>query len=226
MNDAEMDAMLRETAQDRRLSRGERKAVRAVIEQRGLNERELARFRARAFAVAAELAHGGRPTGDLLNWLEETLKALIPSGRTRRAEAHFSPGDDCLRAIVSNIRACRESLDICVFTITDDRISEVIAGAHERGVTVRVISDDDKSLDRGSDIDRLSRLGVDVRVDRTDAHMHHKYAIFDRQLLATGSYNWTRSAATANQENILLTDDGRLVRRYSAEFESLWHRFG
>ena len=32
--------------------------------------------------------------------------------------------------------------------------------AHRRNVQVRVISDDDKAMDAGSDIDRLERMGI------------------------------------------------------------------
>ena len=225
MTDEDMDEILHETAEDRRLSRSERKALRKIVEEDGLSDAELARFRRRAFAVAHELAQGGRPTGELLRWLEDTVKALLPGADTRRAEAHFSPGEDCLRAILSNLRLARRSVDICVFTITDDRIAEAILAAHGRGVSVRVISDDDKTLDRGSDVRRLASAGVPVRMDRSEAHMHHKFALFDGATLATGSYNWTRSAARSNQENLLISDDARLVRRFAATFDALWSKY-
>ena len=54
--------------------------------------------------------------------------------------------------------------------------------------------------------------------------MHHKFAVFDGQLLFTGSYNWTESAEVANFENALLVDDPALVARYAALFERLFAR--
>jgi phosphatidylserine/phosphatidylglycerophosphate/cardiolipin synthase-like enzyme len=56
--------------------------------------------------------------------------------------------------------------------------------------------------------------------------MHHKFAIFDQRLLVTGSYNWTRSAAERNRENLAVTDDRRLVAAFREEFERLWRDFG
>ena len=41
----------------------------------------------------------------------------------------------------------------------------------------------------------------------------------------TGSYNWTRSAAEHNRENLAVTDDRRLVAAFSEEFERLWTEF-
>ena len=52
--------------------------------------------------------------------------------------------------------------------------------------------------------------------------MHHKFAISDNKLLLNGSYNWTRSASTENNENISITNDLRLVSLFQNEFERLW----
>lgn len=225
MNDAEMDAVLAETLEDRRLSRSERTALRKLVRDRGLDNRALERFRRRAFVAADEAAKGGRPTGDILEWLEDTVRALLPQVEPPRAESYFSPGETCLRAILASIRNARSSIDVCVFTITDDRISDALLDAHKGGAKVRIISDDDKSEDRGSDLDRFERAGIDTRTDRTEAHMHHKFAIFDRDTLLTGSYNWTRSAERANQENVVLTDDPRLTGDFQGCFDRLWRSF-
>ena len=56
--------------------------------------------------------------------------------------------------------------------------------------------------------------------------MHHKFALFDRMLLVNGSYYWTRSAAERNEENLVVSDDPRLVGSFQAEFEKLWDQFG
>ena len=52
--------------------------------------------------------------------------------------------------------------------------------------------------------------------------MHHKYAIFDDSRVLTGSYNWTRSAAEFNEENIIVSDDSRLQGLFSQHFKQLW----
>jgi len=47
--------------------------------------------------------------------------------------------------------------------------------------------------------------------------------ITDNKALITGSYNWTRSAARFNHENILLTREGPVIKSFSKEFEQLWN---
>ena len=81
------------------------------------------------------------------------------------------------------------------------------------------------SLDLGSDVMRLSDAGIEVRFDVDPNHMHHKFALFDRRLLVTGSYNWTRGAAEGNYENIVVTDDPRLVKQFGKEFDRLSELF-
>ena len=141
-------------------------------------------------------------------------------------EVHFSPGETCLGAILDQLEDARRSIDVCVFTITDDRIARALLAAHERGIKLRVITDNDKANDEGSDVWKLERAGIPVRVDRTEWHMHHKFAVFDGRIALTGSYNWTRGAARNNEENLVLCEDERFVTAFRWEFERLWERLG
>jgi phosphatidylserine/phosphatidylglycerophosphate/cardiolipin synthase-like enzyme len=99
-----------------------------------------------------------------------------------------------------------------------------VLAAHRRGVAVRLITDNDKVFDNGSDVIALQRAGVPVRVDQSAAHMHHKFALFDQRWLLNGSYNWTRSAATENEENLVLCNDPALLRQFAQAFDALWEQ--
>lgn len=81
--------------------------------------------------------------------------------------AYFSPGNDCINAILESINNAEHSLKICVFTISDDRISEGILKAFSRGSDVKVLTDNEKLYDKGADIMELAAKGVPVRVDMT-----------------------------------------------------------
>ncbi|MFN6312385.1 MAG: phospholipase D-like domain-containing protein [Planctomyces sp.] len=39
----------------------------------------------------------------------------------------------------------RNSIDLCVLTITDDRLTDSVLAAHQRGVSIRIITDNDKA---------------------------------------------------------------------------------
>ena len=53
-------------------------------------------------------------------------------------------------------------------------------------------------------------------------HMHHKFAVFDGKIVVSGSYNWTRSAAEDNEENIVVTNEQKIVQSFHEQFGRLW----
>ncbi|MGK0358873.1 MAG: cardiolipin hydrolase [Bradymonadia bacterium] len=223
MHAQEFETILQQTLENGHMSRSETKAIRAIAAETPADQ--VPALRSRIFAVARTAADERHP-GQVMDWMEGALKALIqPAPVTHRADVYFSPGEDCRNAIIGLLKSARETIDLCVFTITDNGVSKEIYAASRRGVKVRLITDNDKATDRGSDIDDLERAGVPVRVDHTENHMHHKFAIFDAETVLTGSYNWTRSAYTRNQENVIISDDVRFVRQFEAGFNTLWAQF-
>lgn len=222
-----LDQQLRDSLADLRLSNEERDELRQLGSD--LGQDQVRYLRNRAFALVRELVQADLNNSEpALKWLEQVVKTLDASSSPPRpalASAHFSPGDDCLRKIRELCRQARKSVDICVYTISDDRLSEEIIACHRRGIAVRVISDNEKQYDEGSDIQHLIAQGVPLRIDDSPYHMHHKFALFDANLLLNGSFNWTRSASTSNEENLLVTDHALLVASYRSEFDKLWARF-
>lgn len=222
----ELDRALRESAADRRLDNQEKFELRELGSR--LDPERVRYLRNRAFDMARELI-AERPAEalDALRWLEQVVKTLdvVGAAPSIDSSAHFTPGDDCLRKLRALCMGARRSLDICVYTISDDRITEAILDCHKRGVAVRLLTDNDKRYDDGSDIARLRGQGVDVRIDAGPFHMHHKFALFDGRTLANGSFNWTRSASTGNEENLVVTDDPALARSFAGRFETLWAKF-
>jgi len=222
---------LQRSLEDSRLSDDEKRLLTESLRSARLPEDGLRQLRNQAFDLVRQHLNdvdAADPMA-LVRWLEGVVRALDVSrtpGGSHRAQAWFSPGEDCRRAIIGQLRACRQSADICVFTISDDRISDEVLAAHRRGVAVRLITDNDKADDRGSDVGRLDAAGVAVRMDRTEAHMHHKFALFDRRWLLNGSYNWTRSASTDNEENLVLSNDPNLLRQFGQAFDGLWAQLG
>ena len=227
MTPQDFEATLKQTLDDRRLTRGERKDLAGRIAEAALDDPRRALFRHQAFDVARAALQGcGPEAAQVLDWLEEVNKLLLPptgDGAELFCEAHFSPGEACVRRITGLLDQARKSADLCVFTITDDRIARSILAARDRGVAMRVITDNDKAFDAGSDVPELLKAGVPLLVDRTEYHMHHKFALFDGGLLLTGSYNWTRGAAVYNEENLVVSNDRRLVGAFAREFEKLWN---
>lgn len=228
MSSQAIEDALKTTFLDYKLSRGEKKGLSRIVQQHASDEQVLAVARSYAFQLARQQLTGPDAIA-VVDWLEEVMKVLAPmqtqDGGDDRAEAYFSPKDPCVNKIARMFQEANKQVDVCVFTITDDRIRRAIEEAHRRRVRIRILSDNDKSGDLGSDIDALERMGVSVRVDRSEFHMHHKFALFDKRRLVTGSYNWTRSAAENNEENFIVTADPVLLRSFQNEFDRMWKSF-
>ncbi len=223
MNPTQAKEILSRTLDDGRLSRAEKKALRGLVSE--LSRDELSMLRRCAFDLARDTAPDVR-VARLVEWLEDVI-GVVSGGSSAlpMCDVLFSPGPDCLERIQALLAAALDTVDICVYTVTDDRISSRIEEAHERGVKVRIITDDVKSDDPGSDIADFRTLGIPIRLDGSVHLMHHKFAVFDGRTAVTGSYNWTRSAARVNQENLVVSDDPRLVGALFEEFERLWEKF-
>ena len=149
-----------------------------------------------------------------------TRPAPLPTNVTHKV--FFSPGEECMRAIIQALGNARQTADICVFTISDDRISKEIIACAKKGIKVRIITDNEKLYDTGSDIMSFEQAGIPVKIDMTEHHMHHKYMVVDGKKILTGSYNWTRSAALNNHENLIMIEDTRVATHFQDNFNTLW----
>jgi len=229
MNAAELDALLRQFLVDHKLNPHEKKVLVDWVDRNVTSEHYRGLARNRLFESVRDAATDSK-TIMLLKFIEDVLKVLMPmasniAGTPQPDGVYFSPGDACLNQILARFNGARSRADVCVFTITDDRITRAILKAQQRGVQLRIITDNDKSEDLGSDAQQLRNAGVPLRMDRTEYHMHHKFAIFDGLRLLNGSYNWTRGAAEQNEENITDTSSPEMIASFQKEFDTLWDRF-
>ena len=228
MDPSELDRLLSQTIADRSLQSAERKSLIEWISRNALSEQSRAFARSRAFEAARNAA---TPESlPIIEWLEDVVRVIYRSNESSDSSeqsgyAYFSPGTTCIQEVIRQFDMARLTCDVCVFTITDDRITRAIIRAYERGVKLRVITDDEKSHDLGSDIEQLKAIGIPCKMDiGQPAHMHHKFALFESKRLMSGSFNWTRSASEQNEENLIVTPDPVLVATFASRFEMLWQR--
>ena len=180
----------------------------------------------------------GRVTLDrLLAYAKE--KGLMGGG----VKVVFSPQpaweQSHLAQIVALIDGAQESLDVAMYSYSDAKIGHALERAAARGVNVRFVFEtagEDKSLDgaalAASKSGRLEAAGVDVRY--VNKIMHHKFVLVDgprhsadkasTARLASGSANWSSSAALKFDENTIVVEGGQpnLVLKFQREFDHMW----
>lgn len=157
---------------------------------------------------------------------DPSQKRVSISGSSSIRGPYFSDRDRVADQVIAAINHTRHTLDIAVYSITQPDIAAAIEAAQQRGVRVRIVSDEGQSLDRHSEIYYLRSRGVSVRLSGgyrgRRSLMHNKFAIFDGALVETGSFNWTTSASSYNFENAVFIADPEVSARYQKEFDHIW----
>jgi phosphatidylserine/phosphatidylglycerophosphate/cardiolipin synthase-like enzyme len=167
----------------------------------------------------------------LMSWVQ----AIAPARADMLVQACFSPEGKCSAYIVREIDQAKQELLVAVYAFTSGELARALIRAKNRGISVRVIID--REFDLGNEKSKgkfLASQRIPVRriagvklttTDRERGLMHQKFAVIDRRVVFTGSYNWTHAAETLNDENLLLFHDAvPLAEEYRAIFFRLWER--
>lgn len=127
--------------------------------------------------------------------------------------------------LITLINQATSTLDIALYSFTDDQLGAAVIEAHQRGVKVRVFLDDGQEEARGGEYAKLVAAGVSVAVEHVKGLMHHKFAVIDGRIVVTGSYNWSNAADDDNFENAVVIECPEIAAAFLEEFERLWDMF-
>ena len=151
-----------------------------------------------------------------------TVLSVTLMGAECYVEALFvSPAvDGVIEArIIEEISGAQQQLLIALYSFTDDELGAAVISAHRRGVDVYVLMDDGQDSDsQGREWGKLVAAGIPVAVEHATGLLHHKFAVIDRQVVVTGSYNWSDSADDRNFENIVVIDCPEIAQQFADEF--------
>ncbi len=92
----------------------------------------------------------------LINFIEHEYLTVKPT----LLEAHFFPNEQKEDNVINMLRTCKKSLDIAIFTLTNDKIFAAIEEVWNDGADVRIITDDECTKQIGSDIFKLAALVI------------------------------------------------------------------
>lgn len=156
---------------------------------------------------------------------------------------------DLIGSLESLIHEAEFSIDLAMYDLEHPRIGKALAEAGERGIQVRIVTDNYNRTDAGK-IDStmwaiLHKAGIvsidddgniyeqDGNIDaynliNSGADMHHKFAVIDAQSATphddkvwTGSTNLTYTGAY-NTNNTIVIKDSEVAEAYLNEFEQMW----
>jgi phosphatidylserine/phosphatidylglycerophosphate/cardiolipin synthase-like enzyme len=126
-------------------------------------------------------------------------------------------------ALLADIDAAQHSIEIATFEYNLVSLADALLRAQQRGVGVRLALDrevlvkPEQSLWAG----RLEAAGIPIAWEQSAAFLHSKFAVIDRRIVWTGSWNMTSNGTYRNNNNILRISAPPIVENYAAEFEQM-----
>ena len=132
---------------------------------------------------------------------------------------YFSPVDHVMDKLVGLVNGAKKSIRFMAFTYTDQNLAKAMISRFNAGVDVAGVLEN-RGASQGALVP-LACAKVPVKLDGNKYTMHHKVIIIDNSIVITGSFNFTRTADTANDDNVLVIYDPAVAQQYLAEFNKV-----
>lgn len=158
------------------------------------------------------------------------LLALTLAGpaSAARLEIHYAPEENLERIDVGLIDGAKTSIDMAAYVLTDVAITSALERAAARGVKVRIFLEPKQERDGSYSDERRAKLlatpGVETRRSKRGPWMHLKSYLVDGRLLRMGAANFSASGLKQQDNDLLISDDAGLVKRFQGHFDSMWRR--
>lgn len=138
-------------------------------------------------------------------------------------DVYFAPDDNVQASLVDIINNAQESIYFMAFSFTADPLGGAVRARAEDGVTVAGVMDTEQvNSNVGTEFDPFRQAGLDVVRDGNEGQMHHKVMIIDESIVIFGSYNFTASAETRNDEAVLVIFSKDIAAQFMAEFQKVY----
>jgi phosphatidylserine/phosphatidylglycerophosphate/cardiolipin synthase-like enzyme len=142
-----------------------------------------------------------------------------------RVEVLFSPDDGVASRVYDILTEAEKSIHFLAFSFTSDDLGQIIRTQAENGVDVAGVMDEGQVKSNiGTEYDLFKQAGLKVFVDSNEGLMHHKTIIIDDRIVITGSYNFTNSAETRNDENLIVIYNQPIAEFYTKEFQRIYQQ--
>lgn len=160
---------------------------------------------------------GGRPARDA-----EIPYPVVRLGDGTTVENYFSTHDKVDTHVMELIGKARKSIVFMAFSYTHDGIAQAMIRAANNGVRVVGVVETRQSPEKGAYAKLRGIPGIEVLLDGNPYNMHHKVIVLDDQVVIAGSYNFTASATTGNDENVVIVYNADVAAKYTDEFRRVY----
>ncbi len=135
-------------------------------------------------------------------------------------ENYFAPPDGVMARLVKIVQTAKKSIRFMAFSYTDKNLSAAMIEREQAGVEVSGVIE--RNNVNQSVLATLFCARLPVKEDGNPYTMHHKVIIVDEEIVITGSFNFTKSADDANDENVLIIHSPVVAELYLQEFNRVY----
>ena len=154
-----------------------------------------------------------------------SLSYLQPAAAAPSVQAGFSPEGSALPLVLNTIDTARQSIRLMGYSFTSPEVVKSLVAAKKRGVDVKIVLDEKGNRSKASQaaMNIVVNAGIPLRTNGHYAVMHDKVIIVDNHTVEAGSFNYTRSAASRNSENVLVINEvPEVAQTYLQHWQSRW----
>lgn len=135
-------------------------------------------------------------------------------------EIYFSPDDKVAQRIVELLRGAQQSITFMAYSFTSSDFGKIVSQKAKDGLKINgVMEEEQVKSNKGTQFSYFDKAGLPVYKDGNPGQMHHKVFIIDDKIVIAGSYNFSFSAETNNDENVMIFFDSQIAAQYLDEFK-------
>lgn len=155
--------------------------------------------------------------------ISSAIRVFFTDPDASDANQHRGGPDEYL---VAQIDAAQETLDLALYSLSLESVTDALLRASQRGVRVRLVMESE-SIDKEQP-QRLANAGISIVGDQREGLMHNKFTVLDGNQVCTGSLNLTTSGTYSDNNNMVCFVSAEMARDYETEFEEMFndHDFG
>lgn len=142
------------------------------------------------------------------------IKKMLFGIKLPKIQVRFSPNGGCTENIIQLIKNAKKKIYVQAYVFTQKLICDALIEAKNRNVDVQFIGDGAGMSIRGSMIDPLSKSGIQCFTDNKHQISHNKIILIDRNIVITGSFNFSANAESKNAENLVIINDRKIASEY------------
>ncbi len=132
---------------------------------------------------------------------------------------------DCETLLLDSIRLAKSEILVAVYSFSNRKIARALIKRSKEGVSIKLKVDKKQaSYDYSKFVfDLMKSKHLDIEYISMEKHhsMHNKFLVIDKELVLTGSYNFTKNATKFNWENLVLIKDKLIAKKYIDEWEKI-----